>query len=301
MVLGLCRLLLRDPVEAEDASQQVFLSAHQALLRGSVPRDRAAWLAAIARNECRARIRARMREPLALPDLPSDLPDPLAAAIRATDLHAVWVALGTLPRRQRNALVLREVGGLSYYELGRALGVSHSAIESLLFRARERVRSLLACTSAAVLPAAWKLAGTAVSVGVVVTGAGELHTERHPDAPRRFFAAPVVRHVPHPVHRVVRSTQPAPVPVPAHAPVVRGPEVHRPFRRAHRLEHAEPAEHVERPEREAPPASASSDSAEPARLDEVDTESHSGPDGGGRGERSGGGSDHSGSDDSGSD
>ena len=60
MVLGLCRLLLRNPVEAEDAAQQVFLSAHQAILRGSAPRDEAAWVVAIARNECRARIRARM-------------------------------------------------------------------------------------------------------------------------------------------------------------------------------------------------------------------------------------------------
>jgi RNA polymerase sigma factor (sigma-70 family) len=218
MVLGLCRLLLRDPVEAEDAAQQVFLSAHQALLRGSAPRDPAAWTAAIARNECRARIRARMREPLALPELPSDLPDPLASAIRAADLHAVWVALGTLPRRQRRALVLRELGGLSYHELGRALGVSHSAVESLLFRARQRIRSLVAGTNAAAvplalrdelarlipgfdpgttsavarvaaLPIAWKVASAAVGVGVVATGAGELHT-RPPDSPLRGQAAP---------------------------------------------------------------------------------------------------------------
>src|SRR5262245_60681988 len=154
MVLGLCRLLLRDPVEAEDAAQQVFLSAHQAILRGSPPRDQAAWMAAIARNECRGRIRARMREPLALPELPSDLPDPLAAAIRAADLKAVWLALGELPRRQRNALVLRELGGLSYHELGRALGVSHSAVESLLFRARRQIRSLIAGANAVAAPMA---------------------------------------------------------------------------------------------------------------------------------------------------
>jgi RNA polymerase sigma factor (sigma-70 family) len=210
MVLGLSRLLLRDPVEAEDAAQQVFLSAHHALLRGSVPRDPAAWLAAIARNECRARIHARMREPLALPEVPSDFPDPLAAALRAADLEAVWIALGALPRRQRRALLMREVGGLSYHELGRALGVSHSAVESLLFRARRRVRSLALGANAAfvpialrdqltqvipgfdpssaglvarlaALPVAWKLAGAAVSVGVVATGASGLHPRaQHP-------------------------------------------------------------------------------------------------------------------------
>ncbi len=203
MVLGLCRLLLRDPGEAEDAAQQVFLSAYTAVLRGSPPRDEHAWLAAIARNECRARIYGRMREPLALPDLSSDLPDPLAVAIRAADLEAIWVAISTLPRRQRRALVLREVGGLSYHELGRALGVSHSSVESLLFRARRQVRGLVVATTplalrdelarlipgfdpgsaglaarAVSLPIAVKLAAAAVSVGVVTTGAAQF-AEHH--------------------------------------------------------------------------------------------------------------------------
>jgi RNA polymerase sigma factor (sigma-70 family) len=211
MVLGLCRLLLRDPVEAEDAAQQVFVSAHRAVLRGSLPRDRSAWIAAIARNECRARVRARMREPLTLPELPADLPDPLVAAIRAADLEAFWSALGMLPRRQRKALVLREVSGLSYHELGRALGVSHSAVESLLFRARQQLRSLLAAVNAAAapaalrdqlaqlipgfdpgsasavgrlaaLPVAWKLAGAAVGVGILASGASGLHTQASPVA-----------------------------------------------------------------------------------------------------------------------
>jgi RNA polymerase sigma factor (sigma-70 family) len=153
-VLGLCRLLLRDSVEAEDATQQVFLSAHRSLLRGRYPRDEPAWLAAIARNECRARIRRRMREPLALPDLPDDLPDPLATAIRAVDLDALWIALSELPRRQRRAFLLRELGGLSYGELGAALGVTRPAVESLLFRARRQLRRVLAGANAALIPVA---------------------------------------------------------------------------------------------------------------------------------------------------
>ena len=47
---GLCRLLLREYAEAEDAAQQTFLSAYGALLRGSEPRHPAAWLATIARS-----------------------------------------------------------------------------------------------------------------------------------------------------------------------------------------------------------------------------------------------------------
>src|SRR3989454_6478900 len=221
MVLGLCRLLLRNPTDAEDAAQQVFLSAHRAVLRGSQPREAAAWLAAIARNECRARVRARMREPLALPELPSDFPDPLASAIRALDLDAVWSAISSLPRRQRRALVLRELGGLSYHELPRALDVSGSSVESLLFRARRHVRSLLAGANAAALPVALrdeltrlipgfdpgsaglvaratalpigvKLATAAVGVGAVTTGAAQFperpaHTIQTPAAVASSF------------------------------------------------------------------------------------------------------------------
>src|SRR3954462_10355057 len=102
MVLGLCRGLLRDPTEAEDAAQQTFLSAHRALLNGADPREPAAWLATIARNECWTRIRGRMREPLPSSELEtgSERHDPLAEAIRRADLAALWRAIEELPRPQ---------------------------------------------------------------------------------------------------------------------------------------------------------------------------------------------------------
>lgn len=202
MVLGLCRLLLRDPVEAEDAAQQAFISAQRALLSGAVPREPAAWVAAIARNECRARIRARMREPLGLPELPADIPDPLASAIHAADLDALWAALSALPRRQRNAFLLRELGGLSYEELGVALGVTRPAVESLLFRARQQLRVALTAVNTALVPVALreqltrflplgsptggapfaaKVAAVTVGVGLGAAGAVELpkHHRHH--------------------------------------------------------------------------------------------------------------------------
>jgi RNA polymerase sigma-70 factor (ECF subfamily) len=157
VVLGLCRALLRDRAEAEDAAQQTFLSAHRALVNGSEPRESAAWLATIARNECWARIRSRMREPLPTADVDQErsLSDPVAEAIRRADLAALWQAIRELPPQQREALLLREFGGLSYEELGTALAVSTPAVESLLFRARSGLRTRLSTAYAAVSGAGW--------------------------------------------------------------------------------------------------------------------------------------------------
>ena len=144
MVLGLCRLLLRDHHEAEDAAQQTFVSAYRSLLRGNEPRDAEPWLAAIARNECRARIRKRMRAPLTLDgDLETQLADPADItdiADRRSELAEITVAMADLPIRQREAVALRDFLGLSYEEVASTLSVSVPVVESLLFRARRRLR-----------------------------------------------------------------------------------------------------------------------------------------------------------------
>jgi RNA polymerase sigma-70 factor (ECF subfamily) len=190
MVAGLCRLLVRDAAEAEDAAQQTFLSAHRALLNGSAPREPAPWLAAIARNECRARARARMREPLLLGEAePSTTSsDALSEAIRRADLAALWRAIDALPVPQREALLLREFGGLSYEELAAALAVSRAAVESLLFRARRGLRERLSEAYAGFVGTGWvealgrlfaggsgaaaPVAAKAVAVGAAVVAGG---------------------------------------------------------------------------------------------------------------------------------
>ena len=108
MVAGLCRALLRDATEAEDAAQQVFLSAHRSLVNGAEPREPAAWLATIARNECWARIRGRMRERLpsnAAEDV-AGTADPVAEALRRADLTALWRAIRALPRERREISIV---------------------------------------------------------------------------------------------------------------------------------------------------------------------------------------------------
>ena len=146
-VLGLCRGLLRNEHEAEDAVQQTFLSAYRSLLNGVEPRHPAAWLATIARNECWRISERRTREPLDGREPQCQLPDPGAQAALRSDLQQLWAAIGELPRPQREALLLRELSGLSYSELCVRLDVTRPAVESLLFRARRQLRERLRIVS----------------------------------------------------------------------------------------------------------------------------------------------------------
>jgi RNA polymerase sigma factor (sigma-70 family) len=139
MVYGLCVLLLRDSHEAEDAAQQAFLSAYESLRSGVTPLRPEAWLAAIARNECLDRLRKRTREPVQPLDREPAAPGTEEIVARHADFAAVRSALAELPERQREALLLHELCGLSYLEIAQILGVSQAAVESLLFRGRRQL------------------------------------------------------------------------------------------------------------------------------------------------------------------
>ena len=146
LVAGICRGMLRDPEEAADAAQQTFLAAHRSLLAGTRPEEPAAWLATIARNECRMRIRKRMSAPLTValdPELDGRGDTTHQAAVERASIAELRDAVADLPKRQREALLLREVQGLSYDEVARTMEVSPPSVEALLWRARKAVADRL--------------------------------------------------------------------------------------------------------------------------------------------------------------
>jgi RNA polymerase sigma factor (sigma-70 family) len=158
MVRALCRLLLRNASDTDDAVQQTFLSAYRSLLSGTQPECPAAWLAVIARRECWARTEKRGRQPVELDEsiAVGETGDVLAVAIQNADLAEMWNAIKELPSQQRQVFLLREFSGLSYDELGEALGATESAVEALLVRARRQLRGrlqpVLKVANAATLP-----------------------------------------------------------------------------------------------------------------------------------------------------
>ena len=211
-VAKLCRSLLRDRAEAEDATQQVFLAAHRALLNGSTPREPLAWLLAVARHECYARCRQRTATPVPTGDVPDgSTPDASAQVLRAGELATVWEEVGQMPRAQREAFLLREIRGLSYGQLAAELSLSTPSVRSLLLRARARLRHRLRDVAAGLggapwiqslvrlvaggdgaspVPAATKAAAVGLGALAIVGGGGDLAQTRHHLSKTPEHAAP---------------------------------------------------------------------------------------------------------------
>ncbi|CAN5160920.1 hypothetical protein BH18ACT12_BH18ACT12_02540 [soil metagenome] len=145
-IFGFCLSQLGSREDAEDAVQTTFINAQRGLRRGVVPEFEVAWLFTIARNVCHntresASRRGRVE---AVRDIEA-LQDVVALPERGGDVSSAELmqALGALPERQRHALLLRELQGLSYYEIAKELAVSVAAVETLTFRARRSVAEQL--------------------------------------------------------------------------------------------------------------------------------------------------------------
>ena len=130
-MLGGCRQ------DAEDALQDVFLRAYSSLRISDRPVSLRAWLYRVAHNRCIDHLRKPVPPAIDLFETSRrPLHDPTVEAERREDLRRLIEDVRRLPEQQRSALLMREMDGLSYVELGEVLGVSLQAVKSLLVRAR---------------------------------------------------------------------------------------------------------------------------------------------------------------------
>jgi RNA polymerase sigma factor (sigma-70 family) len=204
-IFGFCLSQLGNHHDAEDAVQTTFLYAFGCLERGVVPEAELAWLFKIALNVCRTRRRSLGRRRRI--EAPTDLDAceyAMAAPERADDdLLGLSGALAAMPANQRHALLLREWQGLSYAEIADRLTISHSAVETLLFRARRTLASQLRRIpqQVAVLvnvpllmrmlrrlapgTTALKTTAAVVAIGAVAGVSGRELAPRHADPPPR--------------------------------------------------------------------------------------------------------------------
>ena len=143
--------VLGNHADAEDVTQTTFLNAYRALEQGVRPRKPSNWLLTIASNAIKQRFRQEQSRPRLV-----ELDDKIARTETADDdspsVGELLTALSKIPPAQRQAIVLREFEGRSYSEIAEILGITTSALETLLFRARrslaDELQHQLTCTEA---------------------------------------------------------------------------------------------------------------------------------------------------------
>ena len=138
-------LITRDRSEAEEAVQDAFVKAYQALGRFRVGEPFRPWLMRIVANEAKNHLRGRDRRNRRDERYGSwviaAVPDPEASALDNDDARGLGLALGRLGTRDRQVLAYRFFAGLSEVETAEAVGVPIGTVKSRTARALTRLRT----------------------------------------------------------------------------------------------------------------------------------------------------------------
>ena len=133
-ILSFCRHMLSSQEEAEDAVQQVFVSAYYDMRSSAKDIRLKPWLYTIARNRCLSVLRARREQPGEIDDIPTA---GLSEEVQhRDDLRRMLADMRDLPVEQRAALVLSELGDLAHADIAAVLGCPAPKVKSLVFQAR---------------------------------------------------------------------------------------------------------------------------------------------------------------------
>jgi RNA polymerase sigma-70 factor (ECF subfamily) len=147
-VLTLAARLLGTRDDAADVAQEVFLRAFKYLHRLDLQKPFEPWLMRITVNACRDAARRRQRRRDTLVDIdaavaPDPSPDPHADLTRKQERLMLQAALDSLPEKERLAILLRDVEGLSTAEVASILQSSETTVRSQVSRGRLRLKAVI--------------------------------------------------------------------------------------------------------------------------------------------------------------
>jgi RNA polymerase sigma-70 factor (ECF subfamily) len=147
-VFGVALRMLGSRSEAEDVAQEAFVRAHRGLREFRGDAALSTWLYAITSRLCLSRLgtverRFRREDPEVIERLGDAGADPSAALERDEIRAALRRAIGELDEERRLVVVLRDLEGLPYEEIARALELPLGTVRSRLHRARMDLRDKL--------------------------------------------------------------------------------------------------------------------------------------------------------------
>jgi RNA polymerase sigma-70 factor, ECF subfamily len=149
---NLARWLTRDDQNAQDVVQEACLRAFK-YWKSFSGRDCRSWLLAIVRNTYYSWLRQQSVQPSLtedgeIDDVDAAVPNPENVLLQKADRQLLRAALEDLPSEFREAIVLREMEGLSYKEIADIASVPIGTIMSRLARARKRLQTYLTTVKA---------------------------------------------------------------------------------------------------------------------------------------------------------
>ena len=161
-IFTLCYRILKDEDDAEDAAQEVFMKIYQKIGQFREESQLNTWVYRIAMTTSYDLLRKRKRKTPWMymssftggqnnqgnRSWEETLPivnriHPHATLEEKERLQKLYTAIDKLPENQKSAILLHYMEGLKYEQISEILGVSFSAVESLLFRARKNLKETL--------------------------------------------------------------------------------------------------------------------------------------------------------------
>ena len=149
-IYNLCLRMLGDEQDALDAAQEAFFKAFRSLGGFRGESRFSTWLYRLAGNICLDMLRKRPNAPTVSMDdddtplfLADSSPSPQEVLERSEIRRTVDAALNALPPEFRQAVVLRDVNGLSYEEIAEVTGLGTGTVKSRIFRARRKLAAAL--------------------------------------------------------------------------------------------------------------------------------------------------------------
>lgn len=139
---GYIRRIVSDQGRAEDLLQEVFMKVLQDQTFDPERGRFSAWLFKVARNACLMELRRSKRRHAAYERVPEPSPEPTVDE-RLDPSRRVERALAGLSEPQRQLLLLKQVGQLTYREIATVIGVAEGTVKSRLHEATKQFRQTL--------------------------------------------------------------------------------------------------------------------------------------------------------------
>ncbi len=156
MVYNLSLNYLQNAQDAEEVTQDVFVKVHEKIDTFKAKANLKTWIYRITINQCLDFLKAKKRKkrwginiPILwgnIPNVPSELSDFNHPGVLMEDKEAIqnlFQKINSLPHKQKTALILKTIDGLSQKEIAEVLKTSVKAVESLLSRAKANLKKKL--------------------------------------------------------------------------------------------------------------------------------------------------------------